>query len=115
MIWVDAHLSPDLATWIERELKHPARDLRSMQLRDATDRQIFEEVRKAGAVIMSKDEDFVRMIQQRGTPPQLIWLTCGNTSNEHLQKILRATFSQIMQLLEKGEEIVEVSDPWKTS
>lgn len=32
MIWVDAHLSPALARWIDEELGHPARALRDLGL-----------------------------------------------------------------------------------
>jgi predicted nuclease of predicted toxin-antitoxin system len=38
MIWVEAHLSPALANWIEQVLGHPARSVRDIGLRHAKDR-----------------------------------------------------------------------------
>jgi predicted nuclease of predicted toxin-antitoxin system len=84
----------------------PVRDL---HLRDATDREIFMSARQAGAVLVSKDADFLSLLQQHGPPPQVIWVTCGNTSNLRLQALMRAAWPQIVTLLEAGEPIVELS------
>ena len=45
-------------------------------------------------------------------PPRVIWITCGNTSNEHLKKILLKALPSALKLLEAGEPLVEISDPW---
>jgi predicted nuclease of predicted toxin-antitoxin system len=37
---------------------------------------------------MTKDSDFVDLVERLGPPPQIIWLTCGNTSNLRLREIL---------------------------
>ena len=55
--------------------------------RDASDKDIFAAARAAQAVILTKDRDFVDMAMILGTPPQVIWLTCGNTSNENLDNM----------------------------
>ncbi|WP_439484267.1 DUF5615 family PIN-like protein [Cyclobacterium plantarum] len=34
--------------------------------------------RSADVVVMSKDDDFVQMLEKNGPPPKLIWITCGN-------------------------------------
>jgi len=43
-------------------------------------------------------------------PPQLIWVTCGNTSNKKLKEILSKTLPQVQGFIESWEEIVEISD-----
>ena len=59
---------------------------------------------------MSKDDDFIQLIEQRGTPPKLIWITCGNTSNARMGDVLSTALLKTIELLESGENIVEISD-----
>ena len=113
MIWVDAQLSPDLAKWITQELQCPAKALREVGLRNSTDPQIFQAARKADVIVMNKDIDFVRLLEQHGSPPKLIWITCGNTSNERLIEILSVALPEALKLLQKKESMVEISDNWK--
>lgn len=81
-IWIDAQLSPAIAAWINRNYNDiEAESVGSLGLRDALDHQIFRQARQREAVIMSKDRDFLKLIEQHGPPPQIIWITCGNTSN----------------------------------
>ncbi len=51
----------------------------------------------------------VELVNRLGSPPQIIWLTCGNTSNARLQEILDATFLEALELLRAGEVLVEIS------
>ncbi len=108
-IWTDAHLSPAIAKWITENFSVQSAALRDLGLRDATDRQIFEAARLAGAVVMTKDSDFVELVRRLGSPPQIIWLTCGNTSNTYLKQLLTATLQQTLALLQAGEPLVEIS------
>jgi len=59
---------------------------------------------------MTKDSDFIDLVNRLGAPPQVIWLTCGNTSNARLRQILKKTLHQAMLLLASGESIVEIKD-----
>jgi predicted nuclease of predicted toxin-antitoxin system len=54
-------------------------------LRDATDHQIFLRAKQEVAVVLTKDSDFVDLVKRLGTPPQVLWLSCGNTSNARLR------------------------------
>ena len=80
-IWVDAQLPPAIATWIAATFPVSATAVRDLGLRDATDLAIFRAAHAACAVIMTKDRDFPDLMEHRAPPPQVIWLTCGNTSN----------------------------------
>ncbi len=111
-LWIDAQLSPALARWIALTFGIQATAVRDLGLRDATDRDIFEAAGKAKAVVLTKDGDFVRLLDRFGPPPQVIWLTCGNTSNAHLQQILVQALPQAVMQLKAGERLVEISDPW---
>src|SRR5699024_3109988 len=110
-LWIDAQISPAIAAWINQTYQNiEARSVRSLGLRDALDYEIFEKARKQNIVVMSKDKDFTELVSQHGSPPQIIWLTCGNTSNDELKKILAKTLQQAQILVDKGEAVVEISD-----
>ena len=110
-LWIDAQLSPAIAAWINRTFDDiEAESVRALGLLDATDKEIFEKAKKADVVVMSKDDDFIQLIEQLGTPPKLIWVTCGNTSNARMRKILSTALIKAKVLIESGENIVEISD-----
>ncbi|MBE9193420.1 DUF5615 family PIN-like protein [Gloeocapsopsis crepidinum LEGE 06123] len=108
-IWIDAQLSPAIATWITNTFGVLAVALRDLGLRDAEDCEIFEAAKAQKAILMTKDSDFVDLVYRLGTPPQIIWLTCGNTSNARLCEILSLTLPKALELLETGEMLVEIS------
>ncbi len=108
-LWIDAHLSPAIATWITSTFGIAAFALRDIGLRDAEDPEIFEVGRAQGIIFLTKDSDFVDLVERLGSPPQIIWLTCGNTSNARLQEILSATLPETLELLRAGEVLVEIS------
>jgi predicted nuclease of predicted toxin-antitoxin system len=58
---------------------------------------------------MTKDEDFVRLVERNGSPPQVVWVTCGNMSNAHFESLLLQTFPDAKSLIEAGEAVVEIS------
>lgn len=106
--WVDPQLPPALATWLAERFKVDALSLRDIGLRDAPDMEIFRAAQQAGIVVISKDSDFVELVSRYGTPPQLVWVTCGNVSNRSLMIVFEASFSETQRLLESGESIVEL-------
>lgn len=108
-IWLDAQLSPAIATWISSQYGVSAVALRDLGLRDATDQEIFFAARVADAIVMTKDGDFVMLLEKHGAPPKVILLTCGNTSNTRLKEILTDTLEKALELLQTGERLVEIS------
>lgn len=109
-LWVDAQLSPALAMWIANRFDVVATPVSAIGLRDATDEEIFDEGRRARAVVMTKDADFVRLVEQRGPPPQILWVTVGNTSNLRMKEVLAETLLPALDLLRSGEPLVEIQD-----
>ena len=109
-IWVDAQISPDIAQWFGSAHGIEALPIKALGLRDATDRNIFLAAREAKAVLLTKDRDLVDLVIQLGSPPQILWVTCGNTSNAKLKAILTKAWPSAATLLETGDKIVEVSD-----
>jgi len=109
-IWLNAHLSPAIAVWITATFGITAIAVRDLGLRESEDTDIFEAAKVAGEVIlMTKDRDFIELVERYGSPPQVIWLTCGNTSNDRLKEILTATLPNAIELLRSGESVVEIT------
>lgn len=107
MIWIDAQISPSIAGWISVTLGFPAVALREIGLRDAADLEIFQSAREANAIVITKDRDFVDLLDRFGPPPRILWLTCGNTSNERLREIFSENLVKALRILE-SEHLVEL-------
>jgi predicted nuclease of predicted toxin-antitoxin system len=108
---IDAQLSPNLAEWINISFNNvEAISVRSVGLSGAKDKEIFNFARDHQYIVMTKDSDFIRLIEQYGSPPQLIWITCGNTSNRKMISIFSKTLTKVLDLIHKGENIIEISD-----
>ena len=111
IIWIDAQLSPSIAAWINRSYPNiQAKSVRSLDLQRADDHAIFDAAKHAEAVIMSKDSDFLKLVDQFGTPHQIIWITCGNTSNNRMRAVLEKSLEKAVELIRSGEPIVEIGD-----
>ena len=111
-IWLDAQLSPALAPWMSAQFAVSAVAVRDLGLRDSGDREIFFAAREALATLITKDSDFVRLLEKFGPPPRVIWLTFGNTSNARLKKIFAQTLTRALDLIQAGEVVVEISARW---
>ena len=107
---VDAQLSPLIACWLANRFGVEAMHVSEAGLLLASDHRIFGAFRASDSVVLTKDRDFVDLVERLGTPPQILWLTCGNTSNARLRAILAAGLPDAMRLLNDGEPIVEISD-----
>jgi predicted nuclease of predicted toxin-antitoxin system len=108
IVWSDAQISPQLARWIEETFTVKCLHVRDLGLRNTEDSEIFQKARDAGSVIMTKDEDFVRLVERNGPPPQVIWVTCGNMPNARFKTVLQKTFPDAMSLIASGETVVEI-------
>ncbi len=108
IIVVDAQLSPWLAYWLEQNYQVKAIAVRDLGLRDASDKEIFLKARELSAVIITKDIDFLTLQDNLGSPPQVILVSCGNTSNEKITTIFSKTLENAFRLLEEGEQFIEI-------
>ena len=75
---------------------------------EAEDREIFAAARKAEAILLTKDSDFVELLERLGSPPKVIWLTCGNTSEAMLQELLSRHLATALELLGGSDDLIEI-------
>lgn len=109
-LWLDNQLPPALAAWVRETLSIDCIPVRDLNLQRASDSEIFTAARDAHVVVITKDTDFVELVERHGPPPQVVWVTCGNTSNAHLRSLVQAAWPAIEQMLERGEMLVELGD-----
>lgn len=104
---VDAQLPPALARQIAA-LGHTAEHVADCGLATAADREIRAYAVSVGAVIITKDEDFiVRKLLESGPP--VVWVRVGNTRRTDLLRRIEANFAAILSALERGETLVEIA------
>ena len=110
ILWIDAQLSPHLAPWLTEHFDVEAFSAKWVGLRDAKDPELFAKAREVGAVVMTKDRDFVVLLERHGPPPQVLWITAGNTSNANLKVLFGRILKAALELIRQGEALVEISD-----
>jgi predicted nuclease of predicted toxin-antitoxin system len=109
VIWIDAQLPPALAQWLQSDRTH-ARHVEELGLHRARDTEIFEAARAASApvAVITKDDDFARLLDRHGPPPQVVWLRCGNVTNRELRRIVLEAWPRALNLLVAGEALIEI-------
>ena len=107
--WIDAQLPQALAQWIIAEGARAAH-VEELGLLRTPDSEIFAKARTAGAVVVTKDEDFVRLLEAQGAPPQVVWITVGNVRNPTLQALWIRSWHHVLIQLDAGEPLIEIAD-----
>ncbi|MEX0842338.1 MAG: DUF5615 family PIN-like protein [Xanthobacteraceae bacterium] len=107
---IDAQLPPALARHLAA-LGHAAEHVSEAGLLTAGDDQIWDHALATGAVLVTKDEDFVTMraLSKHGGPP-VIWVRIGNTTKQVLIGRFTAAFAAILDALARGETVIQISD-----
>jgi predicted nuclease of predicted toxin-antitoxin system len=108
-VWVDAQLPPALAKWLRDLGESGAVHIADLGLLQAEDPEIFEKARQEAAVVITKDNDFVQILERRGPPPVIVWVTCGNRSNPALKDLIVRSWPRAKELLAAGEILVEIN------
>jgi predicted nuclease of predicted toxin-antitoxin system len=109
-IIIDHHLSPALAGYLATMFGIEAYPARDLYLQRATDIEIWEKALLMDAVVVTKDRDFLDLQRQHGSPPRIIYLTTGNTSNLELRRIITRHADAIRRFIYSDSPILEISN-----
>jgi predicted nuclease of predicted toxin-antitoxin system len=104
---IDAQLPPALARTLTAA-GHEAAHVEDVGLREAEDSPIWHHAAATGAVLVTKDEDFIGRSRQDAGGPVVVWLRIGNASNRALEQWFLPLLDGIVKLIESGEKLVEV-------
>jgi predicted nuclease of predicted toxin-antitoxin system len=107
-LWLDVHLSPRLVPWMTETFGVEAASLIDLGMYTLKDEPLFQRASREVDAIMTKDSDFLRLVTLHGRPPAIIYLTCGNTTNAELRRLLSVTLSPALSLITQGESVVEI-------
>lgn len=103
---VDQQLPPALAVWL-RDQGVEAVHVRDLDMGRATDTEILNWAEQNDAVVISRDDDFIRLV--RASPvARLVWTRLGNCTNTALLEAVGAAWPQIAEQLAAGERMVEL-------
>ena len=103
---VDAQLPPALARWLAAK-GHEAMHVADIGLQGGSDTAIWTWASEQGAVIISKDDDFVRLAHG-GAGPAVLWVTTGNVGKQVLLAAFERSLPEVISALQDGERIVEL-------
>jgi predicted nuclease of predicted toxin-antitoxin system len=107
---VDAQLPPALARYLVA-LGHEAEHVAAIGLESASDGRIWDNAVAAGAILITKDEDFVTMrALSRQGGPVVVWMRVGNTTRRALIALFDAVFPAILEAIERGETVIQVPE-----
>lgn len=100
---VDAQLPPSLCGWL-MERGHGAVHVQELGDAPLTDAAVSAYLEEQGAILFSKDEDFVTLrLPDRFA---FLWLRCGNISNRGLREWLEDHWLSVERRLEAGARFI---------
>lgn len=67
-----------------------------------TDAEINRVAVQSGRVVVSKDRDFLDSHLITGLPPQLLWVTVGNISNNDLLALVESLLPSLVEAFQKS-------------
>ena len=98
-------LPPSLARWITNTFDGvDAYSAQWLGLISAKDPPIFRAAREAGAVVLTKDDDFAVEVRRVGSPP-VIWVRSGNAFS---RDVLSAELPGALEAIRQGALLVEI-------
>lgn len=103
---IDEQLPPGLGKQL-LDAGHFAEHVRDVGLGGATDVAVRAYAQRAGAVLVSKDDDFVET--GRAGDIAVVWIRLGNVTNKALWRVLERVLPEIVTAIEGGETLIEVS------
>lgn len=80
------------------EVKH----VRSFNLEDVNDIEVWEFAKLKEFTMLSKDSDFNDLNVWRGFPPKIIWLRCGNQPTKIIEQIVKENIHTIKEFYEEN-------------
>ena len=99
-------IAPALARWL-CDRGHDASTAAEVGLRDADDRVTLSYAALNDAVVVTKDEDFIRL-RAPGDHPRVLWVRIGNAVNRILLARFEEAWPQIEAHLEHGAPLIEL-------
>jgi predicted nuclease of predicted toxin-antitoxin system len=72
------------------------------------DRAIWDLAGAQNRTIVTRDSDFVRLVEAQPSGPAVIWIRLGNVRKKALLARLAADWNEITRRLEAGQRLIEI-------
>lgn len=105
---VDAQLPPALARFLT-STGHQAEHVYDIGMGAVSDRAIWNYALQNNAVIITKDEDFVSLVNIYPNAPPVVWIRVGNIGKQALLQWIEPMMARIIGEIESGEKLIEIS------
>jgi predicted nuclease of predicted toxin-antitoxin system len=105
---VDAQLPPVLARWLAGK-GFAAEHVFDLHMETAPDSEIWSRAARTGAVIVTKDEDFVALATSSSSGPRVLWVRLGNSTRRELLAWMDRAWPAIARALDADERVVEIA------
>ncbi|KHJ39072.1 hypothetical protein PBAC_06720 [Pedobacter glucosidilyticus] len=80
-----------------------AGQVRSLQLENSSDKEIWDFAKKNAYTIVTFDADFFEIANLNGHPPKIIWLRFGNTTTINIAKVLCEKYQLIKDFIDNPD------------
>ena len=87
MLLIDNNLSPKLATRLQAIFPNTAHVM-DFQLEASEDRAVWAFALQNDFHILTKDTDFINLLNYYGFPPKVIRINCGNATTKYIELLL---------------------------
>ena len=74
-----------------------SRTIKSENLINKSDLEIWQYAKKFEYIIVSQDNDFNDLLNLYGAPPKVIWIRIGNTTTAAVAKILENIYDDLLE------------------
>lgn len=106
----DQNISPRILKVLPLELSE-SQQVRFVNLKDASDFEIFQFARANDFTVVTFDSDFIDLNAINGIPPKIIWLNTGNLTTKNIADLLTKNLDTIqLYLSSETDEILELTN-----
>ncbi len=103
---IDNNLSWRLTRTL-KSLGHEASHVSAYKLADASDHAVWHQAEKLGAVVITRDADYLDLATQTDSGPSVLWLRIDNMRLTDVSRILESILPEVVQRIEPGARLVE--------
>ena len=110
--WIDVNLPPKMAKWLIEDFNVVARSFWELQYNFSADTDVFNVASQKQNIIVitTKDIDFVKLQNVKGSPPKILYINVGNISNKELRLLINKSFGGALKIfLTTSKPLVEIS------
>ncbi|MDA7510954.1 DUF5615 family PIN-like protein [Verrucomicrobia bacterium] len=104
---VDKQLPVALARFLD-SCGHPSELVSDLGMDQAKDSDIWAHAVKNGAIVVSKDEDFLNLATRVGDEGRFLWVRLGNCRKQTLLSHFKIYLDRVVTAFTSGDQIVEL-------